>query len=145
MIYVFDMTCIKRESGLYGPVAAYAHNKGFYRQQSEVQFYEYRIDLYGFSRRLGLTVAIELKMYNWRRAIEQGLIYQLCSDIVYIALPLRTAIRVEMEAFRNHGIGLIGVRETGRCFQLLEAVPSAVTRSHYRDKYIQILEGVGDA
>src|SRR5712692_4089128 len=124
----------KFESSLYRPVAAYARNRGFRWQRPEVQFYEYRIDLYGFSRPDDMTVAIELKLTNWRRAFEQALIYQLCSDLVYIAVPHGTSLRVDTGLLHAHGIGLVAVRASGRCKEVLKAIQSKVVRHHYRSE-----------
>ncbi|GAG43766.1 unnamed protein product, partial [marine sediment metagenome] len=57
-------------------------------------FYEYRIDLFAFSQKLDVTIAVELKLHRWRRALEQSLLYQLCADFVFIALPAPTIARV---------------------------------------------------
>ena len=135
----------KLESSLYQPVAAYAHNRGFRRQRSEVQFYEYRIDFYGFSRRQNLTVAIELKLTKWRRAFEQALIYQLCSDLVYIAVPFKTSLRVDPVLLQAHGIGLVAVADNGRCRVIIEAIRSFVVRHDYRSEYINTLKGQKNA
>src|SRR5206468_2320806 len=103
-------------------------------------FYDYRIDLYAFSKVSRATVAVELKLRKWKRALEQAMIYQLCSDFVYIALPLSVANRVDREALRTYGIGLIAVCENG-CRTLLEAEKSAEVRQHYRGPYIRMLRG----
>ena len=65
-------------------------------QKVELPFYEYRIDLYGFSCEENSTVAIELKLSDWRRAVEQAMLYQLCADLVYIAMPERATKRVDL-------------------------------------------------
>ena len=77
----------RREQDLAHPVRRYLRNRAFRRQVEEMPFYEYRMDMYGYSRRDDLTVAVELKLKKWTRAIEQALLYQLCSDLVYIAMP----------------------------------------------------------
>ena len=56
------MTRFRRESDLAEPVAAYLRGRSFRLQGVEVPFYEYRIDLYGYSRRESLTLALELKL-----------------------------------------------------------------------------------
>ena len=127
------------ESALLDPVASYTRRKGFRRQQPELQFYEYRIDLYGFSRARNETLAVELKLRDWRRAVEQALLYQLCADRVFIALPTRASTRVDPEVLRGHGIGLIAVSDASRCLQIIPAPPSSVVRCHYRETYIEML------
>lgn len=132
--------CFKKEEALFSPVANYVHRKSFRWQQPELQFYEYRIDLYGFSRTKDLTVAIELKLHKWRRAFEQALIYQLCADLVFIALPSSTINCVDHELLSEHGIGLIAVENNSTCRQAIAPVRSHVIRKHYRNVYIKMLK-----
>ncbi|EDL60380.1 MULTISPECIES: hypothetical protein [Gimesia] len=129
------------ESNLLEPVANYQRRKTFRRQYDELPFYEYRIDLFGFSQKLGSTVAVELKLSKWKRAFEQASIYQLCADFVYIALPSINIAKVDISLLQENGIGLISVFETGRCRQIIEPLPSPVVRPHYRDHYIDLLMG----
>lgn len=134
-----DSPRLRTESAMLDPVASYIRRKGYRRQRAELQFYEYRIDLYGFSRDRNETLAVELKLRNWRRAVEQALLYQLCADRVFIALPTRASSRVDPELLRLHGIGLIAVSDASRCLQVIPALPSNVVRCHYRDTYIEML------
>lgn len=132
------MKRFERESMLVEPVAKYIMRRGFTRLESELQFYECRMDLYGFSEKLGLTIAIELKLFKWRRAIKQALLYQLCADLVYVALPSDTARRVDLGQFEESGVGLISVT-SGRCWEILRPVASPLVRPHYRDFYLDFL------
>jgi hypothetical protein len=129
---------LKRESMLLPAVQAYF--KHDYAQcATEVQFYEHRIDLYGYSEKTACSVAVELKLKNWRRALEQALVYQLCSDYVFIAVPASTARRVDLEELRIHGIGLLAV--TGhKCTEELAAVSSSVLNSQYKAAYTALLQ-----
>jgi len=128
------------EYELTDPVVRYLRNRTFYLQKLEVPFYEYRIDIYGYSRRSDLTVAVELKLAKWSRAIEQALRYQLCSDIVYIAMPKDQTARVDPMILKEHGLGLIAV-EQDRCREVIRAVQSRVMRKHYRNQYRELLQG----
>jgi len=136
-----SMTHIKREALLLPPIAAYARRKSFRWQRPELQFYEYRIDLYAFSRAQNLTVAIELKLHNWRRAFQQALVYQLCSDLVFIAVPIERISAINLNLLGEHGIGLIGVFGDHSCRQLLAASRSTVVRADYRQEYVEMLLG----
>ena len=130
----------RREQDLVGSVARYLRNRAFNRLLEEVPFYEYRMDMYAYSHRNNLTVAVELKLKKWPRAVEQALLYQLCSDLVYIAMPLRATAGVELALLGEHGLGLLSV-ETHRCRQLLQARPSPVLRRHYRKQYLAMICG----
>lgn len=129
-----------KEAELLLPVANYAKRKGYSLQASELPFYAYRIDLYGFSAKESKTVAIELKLRRWKRALEQALIYQLCSDFVYIALPSSAVAHIDHEALRKNGVGLIAVCKRG-CRTLVDAKRSSEVRQHYRGPYIEMLSG----
>jgi hypothetical protein len=130
------MKHFERESLLLHPVEKYLCRRSFTSMQTEVQFYEFRIDLYAFSQRKDLTVAIELKLQKWKRALHQALLYQLCADLAFIALPEYVVPRVDVDQLAGSGIGLISVSAHG-CKQVLEAVASPVVRPHYRDCYLE--------
>jgi len=132
-----------REQELLSPVANYTKRKGYTLQAFELPFYDYRIDLYGFSTKASKTVAVELKLRKWKRAVEQARIYQLCSDFVYIALPTSAVTQIDEEALRKSGIGLIAVCKNG-CRTLVEAKRSIEVREHYRGPYISMLSGGGN-
>lgn len=136
-----NTTSFDTESTLFEPVAAYLRRKGYRWQEKEVPFYEYRVDLYGFSKACGHTVAVELKLHKWQRALEQAVLYQLCADFAYIAMPVSSIVRVNAELLENHGIGLLAVRENGHCRQILPASKSTVVEKTYTKEYIKWLEG----
>ena len=134
-----NMMRFENEAALLDPVSAYIRRKSFRKQDTELAFYEYRIDLYGYSRIQNLTVAIELKLLRWRRAWEQALLYQLCADFVFVALPTYVIPRVDTTLYERHGIGLLSVESKTRCRQILPAQPSREVREYYRDPYIASL------
>jgi hypothetical protein len=133
-------TKFSKESQLLNPVARFVKRRGFHLQSVELPFYEYRIDLYGFSRKSDATVAIELKLNNWRRALEQSMLYQLCADLVYIAMPESSAMRVDRSVLECNGIGLIAVRDSGSCACVLLAKPHDEVRQLYRLSQINYLK-----
>jgi hypothetical protein len=57
-------------------------------------------------------VTIEVKVSDWRRAVEQAARNRIFAHRSYVALPQRTAERVRMEPlFAQLGLGLVGVTE----------------------------------
>jgi hypothetical protein len=134
------MVTFLEESELLDPVRSNLRRRGYRRQRDEVQFFEYSIDLYGYAAKNNRTMAVELKLRRWMRAFEQALIYQLCADFVYLALPTIGSKRVDMHLLKRHGLGLIEVRACGRCFGLLEAEQSTVVMPSYRDFYIRLMQ-----
>jgi hypothetical protein len=133
-----------KESALLPPVSAYVRRLGYRFQVQELGFYEYRIDIYGFSSGKNSTVAIELKLHKWQRAVQQALIYQLCSDFVFIAMPFRAIRSVDRALLEGHGIGLLAIDDALRCRQILNARRSVEVRDHYRERFIELLSK-GDA
>jgi len=135
------MISFRRESSLADPVAAYFNRKSYHFQERELPFFDYRIDLYNYSRPSNMTVAVEFKLTNWRRAFEQSLIYQLCADLVYIAMPAPFIHRVDLKLLSTHGIGLISVAERPRCRQIIAPIQSQEVRSYYKNDIVEILQG----
>lgn len=129
-----------KEKYLLSPVSNYLRENGFVLQKQELKFYDYKIDIYGFSLDKNLSIAIELKLNNWRKAIKQALIYQLCSDLVFIAMPYFNYKNINMEQLINHGIGLITVNENGCCEELIKSSISKVVHKHYKEEYLNILK-----
>jgi len=134
------MKRFKREAALLPPVAGYAKRKAFFMQEAELPFYEYRIDLYCFSPAKDITAAFELKLTKWRRALKQALLYQLCADHVYIALPRKVLRGVDTGLLAKHGIGLLAVGSSGRCEQIIEPLTSRLVLPHYRAGFIEVLK-----
>jgi hypothetical protein len=130
---------------LLKPVERFARGRGYSLQRVELPFYEYRIDLYGFSMKRDATLAIELKLADWRRALEQAMLYQLCADLVYIAMPERSVDRVDKTQLSLHGVGLISVTESGSCECVLQASKHDEVRHFYRQSQIEYLRGGSSA
>lgn len=128
------------ELALLDPVCASLRRRGYRWQRPEVQFYEYRMDIYAYDPAKKRTAAVELKLCRWKRAIQQAVIYQLCADFVYIALPVRAADRVDRSLLAQHGLGLIGVHSGPWSVMLLEAPQSTVVMPSYRDFYVDLMQ-----
>lgn len=129
------------ESELLGPVRRHLLASGMHDIQEELPFYDYRLDVYGYSRIKNVTCAVELKLTKWRRALEQAIIYQLCADYVCIALPVSSCSLVKMDLLRQHGIGLIAVHSQRRCVNLLMPLQSKVVVPSYKAFYIDLMNG----
>ncbi len=136
------MLDLTKESSLLEPVAGYIKRKGFHVQCTELPFYQRSVDIYGFSRIKDKTIAIELKLHKWKKAFQQALIYQLCADETYIAMPQKYAFRADFDLLSEHGIGLISVSGIGRCVKLIEARQSSVVKSDYKKSHIAFLQGL---
>ena len=59
-------------------------------------------------------VAIEVKVSDWRRGLQQASRNTLFAARSYLAVPLHTAKRIKGDAFAlNSGIGILGICEDG--------------------------------
>lgn len=134
------MASFLEESELFEPVSKSLHRRGYRRQSNEVQFFEYSMDLYGYAAKNDRTTAVELKLKRWKRAFEQALIYQLCADFVYLALPIESAQKVEIQLLKRHQLGLIGVHIDRGCVLLLAPEQSMVVMPTYRDFYVRLMQ-----
>ena len=127
-----------REALMLPAVRAYLARR-YQHHTLELPFYEHRIDLYAYSAELDCTVAVELKLRRWRRALEQALLYQLCSDYVFIAVPATTVSRIDHAELRSHGVGLLSVSGS-TCVEELPAALSGVLNTDYRAAYVSIMK-----
>ena len=134
------MIDLSNEASLLPPVLAYIKRKGFNMHAFELHFYKRSVDIYAFSKNSYMTIAIELKLQKWQKAFEQALIYQLCADETYIAMPKKFTNRVNSELLKKHGVGLISVSEIGRCYRLIEAKQSSVIKNEYKNDQINYLQ-----
>ncbi|MCX7000084.1 MAG: hypothetical protein NT106_07300 [Candidatus Sumerlaeota bacterium] len=134
------MIDLSNEASLLPPVLAYIKRKGFNMHAFELHFYKRSVDIYAFSKNSYRTIAIELKLHKWQKAFEQALIYQLCADEAYIAMPKKFTNRVDFELLMKHGVGLISVNEIGRCRRLIDARQSSVLRIGYKNEHIDFLQ-----
>ena len=85
-----------------------------YRVRSEVPFLSQRIDLVGVLPRSGEVVAIEAKVDDWRRGLQQVIPYRLCSHEAFLAISARHAQSVDRKVLSKYGIGLIAVDGVAR-------------------------------
>ena len=129
------------ESSLLEPVRRHLYSNGVRKLSNEVQFYDYRLDVYGYSSKTDATYAVELKLRKWQRALEQALIYQLCADYVLLALPATNIASVDVSLLKKYGIGLIAVQSEKRCVRVLEPRQSPAIYSTYKDFYVKLVQG----
>jgi hypothetical protein len=120
------------ERELIDPVKSYLLTRGCSNVVSELRFFDRGIDVYGVcDGRRTLTYAVELKLSDWQRALQQAAVYQLCSDFSYVAMPFDGASCVDLVPFRECGVGLLVVRADGTVGVMLEAQRSSEVRRHY--------------
>jgi len=99
------------ELELVKPVSDYFKKQG-YSVKYEVRIGFCRADLVCFKQ--VDTIAVELKLSNWKKAIVQAKNYQLGADYVYIVFPMMKSYNVIRKAeniLKKEGIGLLVVNE----------------------------------
>jgi hypothetical protein len=127
------------EYQLQDAVAEYLRKQG-YIVTHEIQFFTKRIDLFAVSRESLATMAVEVKIHNWKRALLQARAYLLCADYVYIALPSSLAQKVADRDTDNYSIGLLAVEAFGDSplywdvSIVIPATKSVLKRDEYMDR-----------
>ena len=64
-------------------------------------------------------IAIEVKLHNWKNALQQAYTNLYAVDYSYVALWHKTIPRVDMSIFQNYGIGMLEVN--GTCEEKIKA------------------------
>ena len=92
------------ELDLYPALIEYFHNQN-YLVELELPLHHNRIDMFAFNGER--TVAIELKLKNWQRALRQATYYQLGADHSYIAMPFYQATELYKRKYHleKEGVG----------------------------------------
>ncbi len=136
-----------REELLVQPVEDYFISLG-YVMAREMQFFSKYIDLFGFNGGASSTVAVELKVRDWRRAIKQAKIYSLCANRVYIAMPYLVAKRAAKE-MGSDCIGLLAVHTREhpgrwRVDELIAASESPRKREDFASRLVESCKVAGE-
>lgn len=85
---------------------AYWQRLGYYVVE-EVPIYVKIADLFCIDAVTGTRVAVEVKVSDWRSALQQARAYQFGAHFVYIALPAAVASAVAVDLLERDGIGLL--------------------------------------
>lgn len=127
----------KKEEQLCEPIKKFLKKKKFYQLYPEIDFYKHRIDILGYSKITGETVAVELKLKKWKKALQQALVYQLCSDYVYIAMPKASLHQSAISKIESFGIGIVAIHSSKRCETISKPSKSHLVKDRYRYKFIE--------
>jgi len=130
------------ECDLWLPVRRFLYREGYNRVIRELAFFDRSIDMYGVAwGDEDRTIAVELKLRKWQKALHQAALYQLCSDYSYVAMPKKVARSlVEHEDFKAAGIGILSVDTASKAVEVvLPAVLSTQAKGHYIGPYKEML------
>jgi hypothetical protein len=132
---------IPAERELLAPVCSLLASWGCTHVVGELRFFDRLLDVYGISGlRTRRTYAVELKLTRWRDALQQAVIYQLCADYVYVALPAAIVARVDFNQFKAAGVGLLAVHtDSGDVDVILKAARSPLKNARYQTSFRRLL------
>jgi hypothetical protein len=113
-------------------VVGHLAEKG-YRVHCEVPFWLRRIDI--VATRVGGRglLAVEAKVSDWRVALRQATMCQLCAHRVYVAMPAAFVHRCDEAAFRAAGVGLLTVAGDAVATTLRAKLSSVFCPGHHKD------------
>jgi len=103
---------MKSEDEIIDNIKLFFEKKGF-RVITEVPLLTKRIDIICLKNGINEIIAIEVKIQNWKRGLQQASVYRICSDFVYLAIHRDFSHRVDIKLLQRAGIGLIVVDEDG--------------------------------
>ena len=125
----------KYEKNLHLYIRRYFINKSF-KPYKELKFYDRRIDIVAYSASKKKIISVEAKLSNWYKAFQQALIYQLCSDWVYIAMPEGKLKCIDQKKMKKEGIGFLAIYSSNRCRELIKPRRSKNMRPYYKKELI---------
>jgi hypothetical protein len=126
-----------RESLIKDRVTTHLNTKHF-KVLEEVPFLDKRIDVLGYSSKRRRIIAVEAKVANWQKALEQALTYRLVAEEVYVALWHDNIRRIELDQFKAFGIGVMDVN--CRVMTLLDPSKSSIIHRSLRSGVEQYIE-----
>ncbi len=123
------------EAQLREPVVEWLETSG-YKVEPEVPILRRIADLVGL-RDDGL-VAVELKLRDWRQALQQAIAYQIAADRTWVAMPLAAAATAYRQRWRfeAEGVGLLAVDDHGCVREPIPANPSRRLLPFVRDRVL---------
>jgi len=123
------------EKEIYPQIESYLENEGF-NYSREVKFLTRHIDLVCVNGEK--IIAIEVKIKDWKRALQQALTCRLCAHEVYVAMWHEFTHRVPVELFGEYGIGLMSV--DGTVNMVKKAKESSIIHSSMLAKLLNTLK-----
>ncbi|WP_162630257.1 hypothetical protein [Brevibacillus brevis] len=114
-----------KETDLIAPLVK-TYSKMGYRAFAEVQLSSRWIDIFLVNEATNVTVAIELKLTDWKKAYKQAKVYPIAADYVYVGMPEQYVHRAldHCDYFENVGIGLLSIN--GKAVEVFEAQKSSI-------------------
>jgi len=127
------------EEELRKPVHEFFEKKN-YHVFDEVKLFSRKIDV--VAKRRSETIAVELKLRDWRKAIQQAYLDLRVSDYSIVALPETMWGRINREIYCEayyYGIGLLSVDGVAR--QIMRPERSRRIQHNLRRNFLKTLSG----
>jgi len=128
-----------KENEMMEPVRRYFESKDF-QVFKEARLFSRRIDL--VAKRKGTVIAVEMKLRDWNRAVEQAFLDLRVSNYCYVALPEvvwgRAGPRLFTDA-ASYGIGLLSVDGVAKL--IMRPRESKSVQPILRQKFLKQLRG----
>ncbi|MFS0670150.1 hypothetical protein AB1L12_19820 [Peribacillus frigoritolerans] len=101
-----------KETDLISPLVKTYLRRGF-KAYAEIQLSSRWIDIFMINQDTNETIAVELKLTQWKKAYKQAKIYQMVADYVYVGMPEKYIHRAidNKELFEEIGIGLLSINQ----------------------------------
>jgi hypothetical protein len=125
------------EKNMY-PIFEIDYPKEKYLKSEQVPLITKKIDLVLFEISSREIIAIEMKVSNWKRALQQAIYYKLCADRTYVALWHEYIHRVNQRIFKEEGIGLLEVN--GRITKKIDAKRSDLIQKSLKERIEEYME-----
>ncbi len=131
---------MKTEAELVEIVKEYFLKNNF-KINTEIQMYSKRIDIVCIDIVTQEVYAIEVKLKNWKRAIQQALTYRLCSDYSFIAVPEEIYQNIDMKFISQYGIGIITITQEGKVNIKKPALKSTIIDKNLKFEIFKVKKG----
>ena len=102
-----------------------------YRFGHEIKFFRKKIDFTFIDENNNLH-AIELKIKDWRSALNQMDTNQLCANYCYLGIWYKNKKLVPKEIMKNYGFGLISI-EKSKCDIIIPPKKSPILNPIYKN------------
>jgi len=97
------------EKDMLNDIRFFFETKG-YEVFTEVPFFSKRIDL--ICVKDSDVIAVEMKIKDWKKALWQAYVNQLCAVKSYVAMWHEYTHRIDRKRFKKYGIGIMKIGET---------------------------------
>lgn len=130
---------MKSEADMVDAIKTFFEQEGF-RVITEVPMLSKRIDVVCLEKETQQIIAIEAKLQNWKRGLQQASTYRIGSDSVYLAILRNFSHRVNKRLLRKMSVGLIVVDQRGVEI-LFEAPEHTIVHQRIREDIISYCRG----